>query len=217
VKHILPDLPYAKDALVPHLSAETLDLHHGKHHRAYVDKLNELIVGTKHAEQLLEEIIMSSEGEVFNNAAQHWNHSFYWHCLTPAGEGYPVGQIASLIHQRWGSFEKFQAEFNEQAIANFGSGWTWLVRRQGGELAILNTSDADTPMTSGMGPLLTVDVWEHAYYVDYRNERSRYLDNFWDLVDWGFVNRCLTSSHELAGWRAQPPFSSAGIALHFSS
>ncbi len=220
MKHLLPDLPYAKDALTPHLSAETLELHHGKHHRAYVEKLNELIVGTKHAEQTLEEIIMSSEGPVYDNAAQHWNHSFFWRCLAPAATGRPFGEIESLIEQRWGSFGQFRDAFNEAATNNFGSGWTWLVRQEGGDLAIISTSNADTPMTSGMEALLTVDVWEHAYYVDYRNERPAYLEHFWALVDWEFVNSCLTSSHDLAGWRANvphAPYADAGRALHFSS
>ncbi len=185
----LPALPYAKDALEPHISAETLEFHHGKHHATYVTKLNGLVEGTDMADKSLEEIIKTSTGGVFNNAAQIWNHTFYWHCLTPNGGGAPTGAIADAINSAFGSFEAFKAQFTDSAINNFGSSWTWLVKKADGTLAIVNTSNAGTPLTDdGVTPLLTVDLWEHAYYIDYRNARPTYMDAFWNLVNWDFVN-----------------------------
>ncbi|USD39321.1 MULTISPECIES: superoxide dismutase [Fe] [Ferrimonas] len=186
----LPALPYAKDALEPHISAETLDFHHGKHHNTYVVKLNGLIEGTEFAGKSLEEIVKSSSGGVFNNAAQIWNHTFYWHCLAPNAGGAATGAIADAINANFGSFEEFQAKFTDSAINNFGSSWTWLVKNADGSLAIVNTSNAATPLTDdGVTPLLTVDLWEHAYYIDYRNVRPDYMKGFWALVNWDFVNQ----------------------------
>ena len=191
MEHELPDLPFAADALEPHISAETLSFHHGKHHRAYVTKLNELIAGTEHEESPLEEIIRRSSGGMFNNAAQTWNHSFYWKCLSPTGGGAPTGEIAQAIQAKWGSVDAFKREFAESAATNFGSGWTWLVRSPQRELEIVNTSDAGTPHTDGKTPLLAIDVWEHAYYIDYRNARPKYIEAFWNLVNWSFLERNL--------------------------
>ncbi len=184
----LPALPYAKDALLPHISAETLEYHHGKHHNAYVVKLNSLIEGTDYAGKSLEDIIRTSEGPVFNNAAQIWNHTFYWHCLSPNGGGEPTGALADAINAKWGSFAAFKAAFNDKAVNNFGSSWTWLVKKADGTLDIVNTSNAATPLTDKtVTPLLTVDLWEHAYYIDFRNARPTYLDAFWSLVNWKFA------------------------------
>jgi len=184
----LPALPYAKDALLPHISPETLDYHHGKHHNAYVVKLNSLIEGTDHAGKSLEDIIKSSEGPVFNNAAQIWNHTFYWHCLAPNAGGEPSGALADAINAKWGSFAAFQTAFNDKAVNNFGSSWTWLVKKADGTLDIVNTSNAGTPLTdSSVTPVLTVDLWEHAYYIDFRNARPTYLNAFWALVNWNFA------------------------------
>jgi Fe-Mn family superoxide dismutase len=184
----LPALPYAKDALEPHISAETLEFHHGKHHATYVAKLNGLIEGTPLAEKTLEEIIKTSEGGVFNNAAQIWNHTFYWNCLAPNAGGEPSGKLAAAIDAKFGSFSAFQAALNDKAVNNFGSSWTWLVKKADGSLEIVNTSNAGTPLTeAGTTPLLTVDLWEHAYYIDYRNVRPNYLNGFWALVNWEFV------------------------------
>ena len=184
----LPALPYAKDALLPHISPETLDYHHGKHHNAYVVKLNSLIEGTAFAGQSLEDIIKTSEGPVFNNAAQIWNHTFYWHCLAPNAGGEPTGALADAIHAKWGSFAAFQTAFNDKAVNNFGSSWTWLVKKADGTLDIVNTSNAGTPLTdASLTPVLTVDLWEHAYYIDFRNARPTYLNAFWALVNWKFA------------------------------
>lgn len=183
----LPELPYAKNALEPHISAETLEYHYGKHHKTYVDKLNGLVEGTDMADKSLEEIIRNSSGGLFNNAAQVWNHSFYWECLSPNGGGAPTGTLADLIQRDFGSFDQFVEKFNESAVGNFGSGWTWLVQNPDGKLAIVNTDDAETPLTGEAKPLLTCDVWEHAYYVDYRNARPKYLEAFWQLVNWDNV------------------------------
>ncbi len=186
----LPALPYAQDALEPHISAETLEYHYGKHHKAYVDKLNGLVDGTDLASKSLEDIVRTSDGGIFNNAAQIWNHSFYWNCLSPGGGGAPDGAIAGAIDAAFGSFEAFKSAFTDSAISNFGSSWTWLVKKADGSLAIVNTSNAATPLTDeGVTPLLTVDLWEHAYYIDYRNARPKYMDAFWALVNWDFVNR----------------------------
>ncbi|MCH2159679.1 MAG: superoxide dismutase [Fe] [Oleiphilaceae bacterium] len=187
----LPALPYAIDALAPHISQETLEFHHGKHHKTYVDKLNGMIPGTEFEGKTLEEIITSSSGPVFNNAAQIWNHTFYWNCLSPNGGGAPTGKVADAINEAFGSFEEFQAAFNDKAVNNFGSSWTWLVKNADGSLEIVNTSNAGTPMTEGQTALLTVDLWEHAYYIDYRNVRPTYLNAFWALVNWDFVAKNL--------------------------
>lgn len=184
----LPALPYARDALAPRISEETIDYHYGKHHNAYVTNLNGLIEGTEHADKTLEEIVKSSSGGMFNNAAQIWNHTFYWNSLSPNGGGKPSGELAAAIESAFGSFEEFQAKFTASAGGNFGSGWTWLVKNSDGSVAIVNTSNADTPLTdASLTPLLTVDVWEHAYYVDYRNARPEYLKNFWELANWEFA------------------------------
>ncbi len=188
MKHELPELPCSSNALEPHISAETLAFHHGKHHRTYVDKLNELIPGTPYEKMALEEIIRNASGGIFNNAAQIWNHSFYWNCLSPDGGGTPTGKIAGRIDNHWGAFEKFQGELTQSAMTNFGSGWTWLVQNGQGELEIVNTSNAGTPLTDGKTPILTIDVWEHAYYIDYRNARPKYIEAYWNLVNWDFAN-----------------------------
>lgn len=184
----LPALPYEKNALEPHISAETLEYHYGKHHATYVTKLNGLIDGTELENKSLEEIVQSSDGGVFNNAAQIWNHTFYWHSLSPNGGGEPSGALADAISAKWGSFADFKAAFNDKAVNNFGSSWTWLVKTADGGLDIVNTSNAATPLTEdGVTPLMTVDLWEHAYYIDYRNLRPKYLEGFWALVNWSFA------------------------------
>lgn len=183
----LPALPYAKDALAPHISAETLEYHYGKHHQTYVTNLNNLVKGSPFEGKSLEEIVQESDGGIFNNAAQVWNHTFYWHCLAPSAGGEPDGEVLAAINNAFGSVEAFKKQFTEAAIKNFGSGWTWLVKNSDGSLAIVSTSNAGTPLTTGAKPLLTVDVWEHAYYIDYRNARPVYLDHFWALVNWNFV------------------------------
>jgi len=185
----LPPLPYAMDALAPHISKETLEYHYGKHHKAYVDNLNKLIEGTEFAKASLEEIIKKSSGPVFNNAAQVWNHTFYWHCLVPQGGGEPQGELDVAIQKAFGSFANFKEQFTKTAIGTFGSGWAWLVKDHSGALSIISTSNAATPMTEGKTALLTCDVWEHAYYIDYRNSRPNYLEHFWQLVNWNFVHR----------------------------
>lgn len=184
---MLPELPYPKDALEPHISAETLEYHYGKHHRAYADQLNGLIEGTEDENKSLEEIIRSSSGGLFNNAAQVWNHTFYWNCMSPDGGGEPSGEPAGTIRRDFGSFGNFKEKFTESAVGNFGSGWTWLVENTDGSLALLNTDDAETPITGDAKPLLTCDVWEHAYYIDYRNARPKYVEAFFHLVNWDFV------------------------------
>ncbi len=185
----LPSLPYAQDSLEPHISKETLEFHYGKHHNTYVVKLNGLIDGTADADKSLEDIIKTSSGGVFNNAAQIWNHTFYWNSLSPNGGGEPTGAVADAINAAFGSFEEFKAKFTDSAVNNFGSSWTWLVKNADGSLAIVNTSNAATPLTDeGVTPLLTVDLWEHAYYIDYRNVRPDYMAAFWNLVNWEFVN-----------------------------
>ncbi len=190
--HKLPELPYAMDALQPHISKETLEFHYGKHHNAYVTNLNNLIPGTEFENLSLEEIIKKAPvGGVFNNAAQVWNHSFYWNCLSPNGGGEPKGKLLELINDSFGSFAKFKEQFTKSAVTNFGSGWTWLVQNSNGKLELINTSNAGTALTSGKTPLLTCDVWEHAYYVDYRNARPQYVDAFWNLVNWDFVEKNL--------------------------
>ncbi len=188
MEHKLPELPWSNDALAPHISPETIEYHYGKHHNAYVTKLNDGIKGTEFENSSLEDIIKKAKGGLFNNAAQVWNHTFYWNCLAPNAGGAATGAVADKINAKWGSFDKFKEEFSNSAATNFGSGWTWLVADGSGELSILNTDDADTPMTQGLNALLTIDVWEHAYYVDYRNARPSYIEAFWKLVNWDFVN-----------------------------
>lgn len=185
--HELPALPFARDALEPVISAETIDYHYGKHHQTYVNNLNKLIEGTEFAELPLADIIQRASGGIFNNAAQVWNHSFYWNCLSPNGGGEPSGALAEAINASFGSFADFKQQFNQSAAGNFGSGWTWLVKNADGTLAIVNTSNAATPLTTEQKPLLTIDVWEHAYYVDYRNARPQYLDAIWQKINWDFV------------------------------
>ena len=185
--HTLPELKFAQDALEPHISKETLEFHYGKHHQTYVTNLNNLIKGTEFENMSLEEIITTSSGGIFNNAAQIWNHSFYWHCLSPQGGGEPTGELAKLIKKNFGSFATFKEGFSKTAITTFGSGWAWLVKNPDGSLALESTSNAGTPLTGENKPLLTCDVWEHAYYVDYRNVRPKYVEAFWNLVNWDFV------------------------------
>ena len=185
--HELPALPYAMNALEPTISQETLEYHYGKHHQTYVTNLNNLIPGTEFENATLEAIVMNSSGGIFNNAAQVWNHTFYWNGLSPDGGGEPTGALADAINAAFGSFDAFKEKFAQSAATNFGSGWTWLVKNGAGALEIVNTSNAANPMTDGKTPLLTVDVWEHAYYIDYRNARPKYLAEIWNLVNWDFV------------------------------
>ena len=191
----LPPLPYAMDALEPHISKETLEYHYGKHHATYVAKLNGMLEGSADADKDLETLVRTSSGGVFNNAAQIWNHTFYWNCLSPTGGGKPSGDVAAAIDSAFASFDKFREAFNTRAAGNFGSGWTWLVKKKDGSVAIVDTSNAGTPLTdSSVTPLLTVDVWEHAYYIDYRNSRPDYLAAFWKLVNWEHVKRCFEAA-----------------------
>lgn len=185
--HVLPKLPYEMDALQPYISKETLEYHYGKHHKAYVDNLNKLIPGTEFENMSLEDTIKKSSGGIFNNAAQIWNHTFYWHCLTPKSAGEPTGKLADAIKKKFGSFDEFKKAFSETAIKTFGSGWGWLVKNSNGDLEIVSTSNAGTPMTDNKKALLTCDVWEHAYYIDYRNARPTYVEKFWEIVNWDFV------------------------------
>ncbi len=191
MEHKLPVLPYALDALAPHLSKETLEFHYGKHHQTYVTNLNNLIKGTEFENLDLEAIVKKSSGGMFNNAAQIWNHTFYWMGLKPAGGGEPSGALAEAINKKWGSFAKFKEEFNKCAVGTFGSGWAWLVKKADGSLDLVSTSNAATPLTGADKALLTCDVWEHAYYIDYRNARPKYLEGFWNLVNWDFVSKNL--------------------------
>lgn len=184
----LPALPYAKDALAPHISAETIEYHYGKHHQTYVTNLNNLVPGTEFEGLSLEEIVKKSSGGIFNNAAQVWNHTFFWNSLSPNGGGQPSGALAEAIDKTFGSFDKFKEEFTKTAVTTFGSGWAWLVKNADGSLALVSTSNAGTPLTSGQTPLLTVDVWEHAYYIDYRNLRPKFLEAFWALANWEFAS-----------------------------
>ena len=183
----LPQLPYEMNALEPHISKETLEYHYGKHHAAYVNNLNKLTEGKPEAEQSLENLIKSTSGGLFNNAAQIWNHTFYWHCLSPNGGGEPTGNLLKAVNTAFGSFADFKEKFSTSAATNFGSGWTWLVKNVDGSLEIVNTDDAGNPMTDGYTPLMTLDIWEHAYYIDYRNARPEYIKHFWELVNWDFV------------------------------
>ncbi|HEY9142923.1 MAG: superoxide dismutase [Fe] [Pseudomonadota bacterium] len=183
----LPALPYDRAALEPHISAETIDFHYGKHHQTYVTNLNKMIEGTEFESMDLEAIIRKSQGGMFNNAAQVWNHTFYWNCLSPNGGGEPTGALAEAINKAFGSFAQFKEQFSQTAITTFGSGWGWLVQRPDGSLALVSTPNAATPLTGSDKPLLTCDVWEHAYYIDYRNARPKYVEAFWNLVNWDFV------------------------------
>ncbi|MBA3486471.1 MAG: superoxide dismutase [Fe] [Lysobacter sp.] len=183
----LPPLPYDRAALEPHISGETLDFHYGKHHKAYVDNLNKLIEGTQFADLSLEDIIRKSQGGMFNNAAQVWNHTFYWNCMKPDGGGEPSGKLLEAIEKTFGDFASFKEQFSDNAVKTFGSGWGWLVQRPDGSVALVSTSNAATPLTGEDAPLLTCDVWEHAYYIDYRNARPKYVESFWNLVNWDFV------------------------------
>lgn len=185
----LPALPYAKDALAPHISAETLEFHYGKHHQAYVTNLNNLVPGTEFEGKSLEEIIKTASGGVYNNAAQIWNHTFYWNCLSPNGGGEPTGALADAINKAFGSFAAFKEKFSASAAGNFGSGWTWLVKNAADDLEIVNMGAAGTPLTEGKTPVLTIDVWEHAYYIDFRNARPKYIEAFWNIVNWEFASK----------------------------
>lgn len=189
--HTLPPLPYALDALAPTISKETLEFHYGKHHQTYVTNLNNLIPGTEFESASLEDIVKKSSGGIFNNAAQVWNHTFYWNSMAPNAGGEPTGKLADAINAKWGSVAAFKEAFNKSAAGNFGSGWTWLVKKADGSLDIVNTSNAATPLTTSDVPLLTCDVWEHAYYIDYRNARPKYLESFWTLVNWAFAAKNL--------------------------
>jgi Fe-Mn family superoxide dismutase len=187
VKHKLSSLPYAMDALQPHISKETLEYHYGKHHQQYVDTLNSLIAGTEYESMSLTDIIRSSKGAIFNNAAQDWNHAFYWNCLSPKSGDKPVGKLAAAVNAKFGSFEEFKKQFAKAAVGTFGSGWTWLVKNADGSIGIESTSNAGTPLTTDKRPLLACDVWEHAYYIDYRNRRPDYVSAFWNIVNWEFA------------------------------
>jgi Fe-Mn family superoxide dismutase len=189
MEHALPALPYPLDGLQPHISKETLEFHYGKHHQTYVTNLNNLIKGTEFESASLEEIVKKSSGGVFNNAAQIWNHTFYWNSLSPKGGGAPSGALAAAIDKKWGSFDAFKGAFTKSAVGNFGSSWTWLVKKADGSLDIVNTSNAATPVTTADTPLITCDLWEHAYYIDYRNRRPDYLGAFWSLVNWDFASK----------------------------
>ena len=188
----LPPLPYERSALAPHISEETLDYHYGKHHKAYVDNLTKQIEGTDFADMNLEDIVRKATGGMFNNAAQTWNHTFYWNSMSPNGGGEPTGKLADAINKAFGSVGKFKEEFAKMGATNFGSGWTWLVKKADGSVDIVNTSNAATPLTGTDKPLLTCDVWEHAYYIDYRNKRPDYVGAFWNLVNWEFAGKNFT-------------------------
>ncbi|MDM8355205.1 superoxide dismutase [Fe] [Pandoraea communis] len=187
MEHKLPELPYAIDALAPTISKETMEYHYGKHHQAYVTNLNNLIKGTEFENASLEDIIKKSSGGVFNNAAQVWNHTFFWNTLSPKGGGAPSGDLAKAIDAKFGSYDAFKEAFSKSAVGNFGSGWTWLVKKADGSVDIVNTSNAATPLTGADKPLITIDVWEHAYYIDYRNARPKFVEAFWSLVNWDFA------------------------------
>ncbi len=189
----LPELPYAKTALAPHISEETLEFHYGKHHQTYVTNLNNLVAGTPLADKSLEDLIKTQQGPVFNNAAQVWNHTFYWHSLAPNAGGEPTGKIADAINKDFGSFAAFKEQFSKAALGQFGSGWAWLVQDSSGKLSIETTSNAGCPLTTDKTPILTCDVWEHAYYIDYRNARAKYIDAWWSLVNWSFANSNLAN------------------------
>lgn len=183
----LVDLPYEINALEPHISQETLEYHYGKHHRAYVNKLNELVKGTEFEKMSLDEIVLKSDGPIFNNAAQDWNHTFYWFSMSPDGGGEPRDELAAAIDKAFGSFDKFKEQFTQAGLTQFGSGWAWLVKTRDGKLEIVKTGNAGNPMTDGKKPILTCDVWEHAYYIDTRNDRGKYINNFWEVANWEFA------------------------------
>ena len=183
----LPPLPYARDALAPHISAETLDFQYGKHHQTYVTNLNNMIKGTEFENLGLDDIVKKASGGMFNNAAQVWNHTFYWNSLSPRGGGEPSGKLADAIKKTFGSFQQFKDQFTQTCVGTFGSGWGWLVQRPDGALGLVSTSNAATPLTGNDRALLTCDVWEHAYYIDYRNARPKYLEAFWNLANWEFA------------------------------
>lgn len=189
----LPDLPFPKDALMPHISEETFEYHHGKHHAAYVNNLNKLIEGTEFEQMTLENIILNSQGGIFNNAAQTWNHTFFWNSLSPNGGGTPKGILLDEIVKNFGSFDDFKRKFTDSAITLFGSGWTWLVKNPDGTLEVIQTQNAGTPLTIGKKPIITLDVWEHAYYIDYRNARPKFVEAFWEIVNWDFALKNLQS------------------------
>ncbi len=185
--HQLPDLPYAENALAPRISSETLSLHHGKHHATYISKLNGLIEGTELADASLVEIVKRGTGGVFNNGAQAWNHAFYWNCMSPSGGGDPQGELAAAIERDFGDADKLRDQFSTALTTLFGSGWVWLAKDDAGKLSIVSASNADNPLRDGKTPILTCDMWEHAYYVDYRNEKKKYVDAFWEMVNWDFA------------------------------
>jgi len=189
MSHQLPELPYPKNGLAPHISEETLEYHYGKHHQAYVTNLNNLIAGTEFENASLEDIIRKADGGIFNNGAQVFNHTFYWNCLSPNGGDNPGGALAEAIDKSFGSFDAFKEIFSKTAVTTFGSGWAWLVKKADGSLDIISTSNAGNPIRDDYTPLLTCDVWEHAYYVDYRNARPKYVEMFWNLVNWKFVEK----------------------------
>ncbi len=189
MKHSLPELPYSNDALAPFISAETISYHYGKHHQAYVDKLNDLIKETEFESMPLEQIIMKSDGAIFNNAAQVWNHTFYWKSLTPKGTSQNLGKLGEAINKKWGSLDQFKTEFGQKALGQFGSGWAWLIQTKAGALEIVTTGNAATPLRDGHKPIFTLDVWEHAYYIDFRNARAKYIESFWNHVNWDFANK----------------------------
>jgi superoxide dismutase, Fe-Mn family len=189
MKFELPELPFAKDALNPIISPETFDYHYGKHHQAYVTNLNNLVQGNEFENLNLEEIIKKAQGGIFNNAAQVYNHTFFWNCLSPNGGGAPSGNIAEEINKYFGSIEEFKTKFSNAAITLFGSGWAWLAKNMDGSLEILQLSNAGTPIALDKKPILTIDVWEHAYYIDYRNARPKFVEKFWDIVNWDFANK----------------------------
>lgn len=197
-KHELPDLPFSANALAPFISEETFEYHWGKHHRAYVTNLNKLVDGTEFADETLEGVITKSKGGVFNNAAQHWNHSFFWNCLSPNGGGTPKGDVLNKINESFGDIETFKEQFSQSAATLFGAGWAWLAQNDEGKLEILPLSNAETPLTHGKKPILTLDVWEHAYYIDYRNARPKFIEGWWDVVNWEFAEQNLKAEKKFA-------------------
>jgi Fe-Mn family superoxide dismutase len=190
MEHQLPPLPYPHDALAPHISKETFEYHHDKHHAAYVTNLNNLQKGTEFENMTLEEIVKKASGGIYNNAAQVWNHTFFWNCMKPQGGGEPKGALADAITKKWGGYAAFKEAFAKSAVGNFGSGWTWLVKKADGSVDIVNMGAAGTPLTTGDKPLLTIDVWEHAYYIDYRNQRPKFVEAFLaSVVNWGYAEK----------------------------
>ncbi|UDG82873.1 superoxide dismutase [Candidatus Vallotia lariciata] len=188
-QHTLPPLPFSKNALAPHISEETVEFHYGKHHQAYITNLNNLIPGTEFENLSVEEIVQKSTGSIFNNAAQVWNHTFFWNSLSPHGGGAPTGKLGKAINAQWDSYDAFKKAFTKIAIGTFGSGWTWLIKKPDCSLDIISTSNAATPLTDSVIPLLTLDVWEHAYYIDYRNNRPQFVEMFWEVINWNFATK----------------------------